>query len=1106
MRRKVRIKKSPMTQAKNGVSVGLENYFQSAQKSDPGLNQFGEKDFKLKRVMDETDGTPNIEAEKGEVIMSPGEGGIPDVQVIGGKRHSNGGTKITASPGAIIYSDTKGMKIFDPEALAHFGIKSDGKKGYTPANIAKRFNTTDEKERLLDPKGLDTLTETALKRNLKEKHKKLLDLAILQERMKGKPIPEAAYDRARELGMNPEEFEPQQPQPQQEMPMAAYGAGVIGDPQQYSYGYGGEYNYGGEYAYGGMYEAQNGFGGRPYKWDIRGTLPDGSPRYVKVYTDSPEPVGPPAPPIEKNIVRDPYFITPGGTDPMNDPVLSDEQVYIDQVIVPEGMSQAEAMREAMVGNLETQKVLLTDDLKRDLEKPTGDMRVPSTDKRSVGFNQTIEPLNWDNWQAPWQEQQIFPQNVDPNPITPTPSVTLKKGGEFKPHNMFNPITGKPEWAATEADHTKYANMGFKHEEDLQKAQFGTALRNFFRRIPSMDWMMARGQSETPEMSQMSETYDPNVTYTPSYMRRYLDNPPQTTEGTVVYDRTNQTTTTDGGEKKKAKSSSRSTKVQNIPEDKKKKPGEVAKVGDYFQRGDGKWYKVTKEGLILPTYKGSDMKDVFGDMGNAQGFANKYQFIEDTLADEEVAEEFANQVKAALKDEISYKRKASAPADSTLFGKYLTDEEIDDLSTKKIVDAHLRMNKRNLALAARGIDVTHFSDKTGDVLPEYADMYKKIGVTSIGDAADYVGIPIGEQGKSDENALEQAAYIGFNNMIQQRDTYDDEFQQKIKNFEAKQRGSEDEPLGKISPIDMWYTDTSAGQTDDITGLELEYEEAPWTEVEAEEREKIPAKPPTPKPAFWWAEDIGNIGNLFGQAMGIKKYLPTLETVDLQSPDVLYYDPNQALFANQAATRQAYDFMSGTTPAGQVSTARASGLAGDELERSAGIIGQYYNMNVPIGNEYYRNLADVKNREALFNVAARKKFVDESTIANQQYDNAKRQANRNLFEGYRQGMHNLRKAQVANTLYPNYFLNPAVPKQTLSFWEGRPLEDTGSSPGTSPYMNRLSALKQQYGDMFTEADYRAAVASEMKQVGMTPEELQRQQMMQMYMGTMNPYTSQ
>jgi hypothetical protein len=44
----------------------------------------------------------------------------------------------------------------------------------------------------------------------------------------------------------------------------------------------------------------------------------------------------------------------------------------------------------------------------------------------------------------------------------------KSGGEFEPHMMFDPVSGEAYEANVEADHNRFAKMGFVHKDEMQK--------------------------------------------------------------------------------------------------------------------------------------------------------------------------------------------------------------------------------------------------------------------------------------------------------------------------------------------------------------------------------------------------------------------------------------------------------------------------------------------------------------------------------------------------------------------------------------------------------------------------------------------------------------
>ena len=48
------------------------------------------------------------------------------------------------------------------------------------------------------------------------------------------------------------------------------------------------------------------------------------------------------------------------------------------------------------------------------------------------------------------------------------SFTAKEGGEFKPHMMFDPKTGKGYKANVPADHERMAEMGYLHKDEMKQ--------------------------------------------------------------------------------------------------------------------------------------------------------------------------------------------------------------------------------------------------------------------------------------------------------------------------------------------------------------------------------------------------------------------------------------------------------------------------------------------------------------------------------------------------------------------------------------------------------------------------------------------------------------
>jgi hypothetical protein len=164
----------------------------------------------------------NIEAEGGETIVGDtNNDGFLEHQTIVGKRHSKGGVPLNVPEGSFIFSDTDKLRIKDPEILKMFGM-APNKKGYTPAEIAKKYQVNDYMAILKDDTKDKYSKETAqvmLDSNLK----KLGMLALVQESMKGFPDGVPAIAESVMEGLMGGGAAEQQEEEQQGQPEARYG-------------------------------------------------------------------------------------------------------------------------------------------------------------------------------------------------------------------------------------------------------------------------------------------------------------------------------------------------------------------------------------------------------------------------------------------------------------------------------------------------------------------------------------------------------------------------------------------------------------------------------------------------------------------------------------------------------------------------------------------------------------------------------------------------------------------------------------------------------------------------------------------------------------------
>jgi hypothetical protein len=167
----------------------------------------------------------NVETEGGETVFLPDKEGLPAHYKIHGPRHYEGGVPMNIPPDSFVFSDTKSMRIKDADLLKEFGMPAN-KKGFTPAEIAKRYDINKFRRILQDPDS-DKLQIQTAEYNIANFQVKLGKLALIQESMKGFPggIPLVAMPYLAKYNIDPAMILPTDLQPSQGnmMPMARYG-------------------------------------------------------------------------------------------------------------------------------------------------------------------------------------------------------------------------------------------------------------------------------------------------------------------------------------------------------------------------------------------------------------------------------------------------------------------------------------------------------------------------------------------------------------------------------------------------------------------------------------------------------------------------------------------------------------------------------------------------------------------------------------------------------------------------------------------------------------------------------------------------------------------
>jgi len=212
---------------------------------------------------------------------------------------------------------------------------------------------------------------------------------------------------------------------------------------------------------------------------------------------------------------------------------------------------------------------------------------------------------------------------------------------------------------------------------------------------------------------------------------------------------------------------------------------------------------------------------------------------------------------------------------------------------------------------------------------------------------------------------------------------------------------------------------------------------------------------PKGADWWLQDVVKTFGSAADLGRIKKYTPWGAPIEPFLPEPTFYDPTRELAANaeqmQIGTQGAAMFAGP-----QTYSARFSRIQGEGARNAADILAKYNNMNVTAANQFALTRAEILNRAEGANKQLSQDLYDKTTIANQQFDNAKAKAREQLRSSFIDAITNRANAQVLNELYPQYNIAPLTGGM-MRFTGGRDL--IPSSGQERDVMKEVSKLKYE-----------------------------------------------
>lgn len=195
-----------------------------------------------------------------------------------------------------------------------------------------------------------------------------------------------------------------------------------------------------------------------------------------------------------------------------------------------------------------------------------------------------------------------------------------------------------------------------------------------------------------------------------------------------------------------------------------------------------------------------------------------------------------------------------------------------------------------------------------------------------------------------------------------------------------------------------------------------------------------------PANYWLQDVIKTAGAAADQYRIKKYMPWQAPYNPYLPQATFYDPSRELGANSEQANMA-EQTAGMFGIPQQLSARLSQIQGQAGQQAANILGKYNNMNVSAANQNEQQRTGTLNEAAVYNADRATNLFDKTTIANQQFDNAKAIARQNLRGSFLDAITNRAQTQALNSMTPQYQVDPTT-GGIVNFTKGKAIRPEGS----------------------------------------------------------------
>jgi hypothetical protein len=1022
---KVRIKKVPKARTGYQVQGALANDVPAMGGADYNAYIGQPKLRESKYITAVPREEANLEAEGGETVYGDINGdGMPEHQIIKGPRHAQGGVPLSLPEDTFIFSDTRAMRIKDPEVLTMFG-KGGTNKSYTPAELAKQYDVQKYRKILEDP-NTDAIERKTAELMIKKYVVKLGCLALAQESMKGFPqgIPAVAKPCMEAKGITEEDILPSKE------------ISVLNDQlkkQMEEQQGGGDENQ--------LQQAMDMNQGQPVAeaQEMQAPSPEemmmmyGGQRRLRRAQE-----GMQQPSQEEMAMMQQQQ---GGQDQMSD-VLQEVQAALQR-----GAEPAEVVMSLLQNGLAPEAVVQIF------------TQLGANQQEAAGLVQQVMSQG----QGGGQEEMMAQQQ----PMSEEEAMMMQQQQQAAPMAMYGMSMGGYDLPFYDMPEAAYGMaMGSGMSQNYQGRP---------KRIPGSGPITAMVKAQDGIEVKRAD-YKTDAEYQQALRRAYVQSQRGKQKIYVIQP--------DGTRVEQKVSATGHDKYSGTDLDKWNGNAVAAATFEAMSQT----FNDPKAKSAFANQVRSTLTDKEAYKGKSGKYSSTYQdaFGKDPskLTDDEIVSKYLRMQERNLKT-TTYKDKLGVPAFGSWMYKDATGDlrgyessgsatgdnrgfkDVVKEANPNLTDAEIKTMYDKI----KNSGMTSLQAVSQDMgLP----MQRKAGSGKAGAGFD------------EEAYIQQAGFIAADRLMKDVDAnpgkYDEDTQVSLLGITSfagfnpygKQVGYSDEAgmsVANISPIDAYYTNTTQGEIQAHHGLKFEDVPGENPPCQCDDESKPNYKPKdaqgnctcneipqtkkcpcqkadgtvlemTPnadgscppctedmdidvpgKPAAWWLQDTIKTTGAFGDMMGVKKYMPWAPGVELGTPRPTFLDPTRELAANaEQANIQTQGLAQFAGP--QALSARSASVQGQAAKNAADVLSKYNNANVNIANQFELKANDIRNQESMLKQATAQRVYDQNTIANQQFDNAKLAMRNNLRNQYTNAITNRWKTDALNQMYPNYAVDPSV----------------------------------------------------------------------------------